>query len=44
MKASTPKIEFKVVDKVEFDKKEVAATPQKDEPAKEKTEKKVVGR
>ena len=38
VKVSTPKIEFKVVDKLELDKKEVAATSQIAEPAKDKTE------
>ncbi|MBF90834.1 MAG: translation initiation factor IF-2 [Flavobacteriales bacterium] len=41
LKVSAPKIEFKVVDKVELDKEEVAAT-QKEESTKEKVEKKVV--
>tara|TARA_B100000683_G_scaffold45015_1_gene41196 strand:+ start:2503 stop:5082 length:2580 start_codon:yes stop_codon:yes gene_type:complete len=42
VKVSTPKIEFKVVDKLELDKKEVAATSQIAEPAKDKTEDEVV--
>ena len=42
VKVSTPKIEFKVVDKLELDKNEVAATSQIAEPAKDKTEDEVV--
>ena len=42
VKVSTPKIEFKVVDKLELDKKEVAATSHIAEPAKDKTEDEVV--
>ena len=39
LKVSAPKIEFKVVDKLELDKQEVVATPQKDESANVKTDK-----
>ena len=42
VKVSAPKIEFKVVDKLELDKEEVTANPQKEESAKEKTREKVV--
>ena len=38
LKVSAPKIEFKVVDKLELDKQEVVATPQKDESANVKTD------
>ena len=42
VKVSAPKIEFKVVDKLELDKEDVATTSQKVEPAKEKTHDEVV--
>ena len=42
VKVSAPKIEFKVVDKLDLDKEEVATTSQKVEPVKEKTDDEVV--
>ena len=42
VKVSAPKIEFKVVDKLDLEKEEVATTSQKVEPVKEKTDDEVV--